>query len=42
MKVLLLTTIAAVVMGSSGKGYKLEYGQPAAQFLAKDVAVNGI
>ena len=42
MKVLLLITIAAVVMGSCGKGYKLEYGQPAEQFLAKNVAVNVI
>ena len=38
MKHLLLTTIAAVVLVGCGKGYVLEYGQPAAQFLAKDVA----
>jgi|TARA_S200000501_G_scaffold366425_1_gene401152 hypothetical protein len=33
MKHLLLATIAAVVMVGCGKGYKLEYGKPAAQFL---------
>ena len=38
MKHLLLATIAAVVMVGCGKGYKLEYGKPAAQFLVKYVA----
>jgi|TARA_B100001079_G_scaffold269176_1_gene280910 hypothetical protein len=38
MKHILITSIATVLLVGCWKGWVLDYGQPAAQFLAKDVS----
>ncbi|HMO83804.1 MAG TPA: hypothetical protein PKC18_02680 [Lacipirellulaceae bacterium] len=43
MKTLLLVVVAAAiaVAGGCSRGWRMDYGQPAAQFLAADIAAQG-